>query len=204
VPGDRTEIGGVVELREATPADARAIATVTVRSWRAAYRGLLPHDVLAGLSVHDRAQTWSDSLAAPPAHMRVVVAVVADAVVGFAATGPPLVPDDRADPTLGDLYALYLDPEVWRRGIGTRLHSAALDRLRSCGFTHAGLWVLDTNERALRFYDRAGWTDTGRTQIDHGPGGAELHERRLRRDLSDRPDEPDAVVGGRGRRGSST
>ena len=57
--------------------------------------------------------------------------------------------------------------------------------LRSCGFTHAGLWVLDTNERALRFYNRHGWTDTGRTQVDHGPGGTELHERRLQRDLSD-------------------
>jgi ribosomal protein S18 acetylase RimI-like enzyme len=205
VPWQRTpEIGRVVELREATPADAHAIATVTVRSWRAAYRGLLPDDVLAGLSVQERAQRWSASLTAPPEHMRVVVAAVPDALVGFAATGAPLVPEDRADPTLGDLYALYLDPEVWRRGIGTRLHSAALDRLRSCGFTQAGLWVLDTNDRALRFYDRVGWTDTGRTQVDHGPGGVELLERRLRRDLRDGTDQLGAVVGERGRGGSST
>jgi ribosomal protein S18 acetylase RimI-like enzyme len=175
----------MAELRDATPADACAIATVLVQSWRAAYRGLLPDDVLAGLSVSDRERFWSDILTARPVHVRIVVAVTGDAIVGFAATGPPLVPDDRTDPTLGDLYALYLDPGVWRRGIGTRLHAAALDRLRSCGFTHAGLWVLDTNERALRFYIRHGWTDTGRTQVDHGPGGTELHERRLRRGLSD-------------------
>jgi ribosomal protein S18 acetylase RimI-like enzyme len=200
----RTGSGRAVELRDATPADAHAIATVTVRSWRAAYRGLLPDDVLAGLSVDDREERWSAALTAPPEHLRVVVAVVAGTVVGFAATGRPLVPDDRADPTLGDLYALYLVPEVWRRGIGARLHSAALDRLRSCGFTHAGLWVLDTNDRALRFYDRVGWTDTGRTQVDRGPGGAELHERRLRRDLRDRSDEPGAVAGNRGRSRSGT
>ena len=175
----------MVELRDATVADACAIATVLVQSWRAAYRGLLPDDVLADLSVSDRERFWSDTLTARPAHTRIVVAAIGDAIVGFAATGPPLVPDDRADPTLGDLYALYLDPDVWRRGIGTQLHAAALDRLRSCGFTHVGLWVLDTNERALRFYDRRGWTDTGRTQVDHGPGGTELHERRLQRDLSD-------------------
>jgi hypothetical protein len=40
----------MVELRDATPADAHAIANVLVQSWRAAYRGLLPDDVLAGLS----------------------------------------------------------------------------------------------------------------------------------------------------------
>ena len=45
--------GGMVELRDATQADAHAIANVLVQSWRAAYRGLLPSDVLAGLSVPD-------------------------------------------------------------------------------------------------------------------------------------------------------
>ncbi len=175
----------MVELRDATAADAHAIATVLVRSWRAAYRGLLPDAVLAGLSIPDRERFWSQALATRAPHTGTVVATVAGAVVGLAATGPPLVPADRADPTLGDLYALYLDPDVWRRGIGTRLHAAALDRLRSGGFTHAGLWVLDTNDRALRFYLRHGWTDTGRSQLDRGPGGTELHERRLHRDLGD-------------------
>lgn len=175
----------MVELRDATLADARAIATVLVRSWRAAYHGLLPDDVLADLSIPEREQFWSHVLTARPPQTRTVVATTAGAVVGFAATGPPLVPADRADPTLGDLYALYLAPDVWHRGIGAQLHATALDRLRSCGFTHAGLWVLDTNERALRFYLRHGWTDTGRTQLDRGPGGTELHERRLHRHLDD-------------------
>jgi GNAT superfamily N-acetyltransferase len=175
----------MVELRDATPADAHGIATVLVQSWRAAYRGLLPDDVLADLSVPDREQFWSDILAAPPRHTAAVVAMIGPDVVGFAATGPPLVPADRDDSTLGDLYALYLNPDIWRRGIGTRLHTAALDRLRSCGFTHAGLWVLETNERAVRFYLRQGWTDARRTQVDQGPGGTELHERRLHRTLSD-------------------
>jgi GNAT superfamily N-acetyltransferase len=175
----------MVELRDATQADAHAIATVIVRSWRAAYRGLLPDDVLAGLSIPDREQFWSDALTTRPPHTRMTVATSAGAVVGFAATGPPLVPADRADPTLGDLYALYLTPDVWRRGIGTQLHATALDGLRSSGFTHAGLWVLDTNQRALHFYQHHGWIDTGRTQLDHGPGGVELHERRLHHDLSD-------------------
>ena len=174
-----------MELRPALPSDAHDVAAVHVRSWQSAYRGLLPDDVLAGLSIPDREQFWSDVLTARPPYTRTVAATIAGVIVGFAATGPPLVPADRADPTVGDLYALYVAPDVWRRGIGTQLHAAALDRLRSCGFTHAGLWVLDTNERALRFYYRHGWTDTGRSQLDRGPGDTELHERRLHRNLSD-------------------
>ena len=65
---------------------------------RAAYRGLLPDDVLAGLSVHDREQFWSGPLTTRPADTRILVVAIEDAIVGFAATGPPLVPDDRTDP----------------------------------------------------------------------------------------------------------
>jgi GNAT superfamily N-acetyltransferase len=172
----------VVELREATPADARAIATVHVASWRAAYRGLMPDDVLAGLSVPDRERSWLGRLTTPPPRTRTVLATAGPAVLGFASTGPPRVPDP--DPAVGDLYAIYLDPETWGRGLGALLHAAALDRLRDCGFTRAGLWVLDGNERALRFYRREGWVDSGRRQVDRGPGGIELHELRLHRYLA--------------------
>ena len=174
----------MVELRDATPADAFGLATVHVASWRAAYRGLMPDEVLAALSVPERERLWSDRLTTPEPRTSVVVATDARRVVGFAAAGPPLVATDRADSTLGDLYALYLDPGRWGRGIGAPLHAAALDRLVTHSFTHAGLWILDGNERAQRFYLRHGWTDTGRTQIDRGPQGIELHERRLHRSLT--------------------
>jgi len=154
-----------------------------VRSWRAAYRGQIPEDVLAGLSVPDTDRLWSERLTGKPLLTRVVVATRGAFVVGFAATGTPVNPTDRTDRSLGDLYSLYLDPDVWGRGIGTQLHGAALDGLRACGFVQAGLWVLDSNTRALRFYQRHGWTDTGRTQTDRGPGDIELLERRLQRSL---------------------
>jgi GNAT superfamily N-acetyltransferase len=174
----------MVELREATPTDAHAIATVHVVSWRAAYRGLIPDEVLAGLSVPDRERFWLDALTRPQPRSRTVLATTGPTVLGFASTGPPLNPEDSANPTLGDLYAIYLAPDVWGRGLGTRLHSAALHRLRGCGFTRAGLWLLDGNERTLHFYLREGWTDTGRAQIDRGPNDIELHERRLDRTLA--------------------
>jgi GNAT superfamily N-acetyltransferase len=173
----------MVELRDATPADAPALAAVQVASWRAAYRGLMPDEVLAGLSVPDIERVWSDRFTDRPPRTSVVVATEVRRLVGFAAAGPPLVPGDRADPTVGDLYALYLHPDHWGRGIGTPLQTAALDRLVTHGYTHAGLWVLDGNRRALRFYLRTGWTDTGRTRIDRGPQDVELRERRLRRNL---------------------
>lgn len=171
-------------IRDATPADAHALAVVQVASWRAAYRTLMPDEVLAGLSVPDLEQVWSARLTPRPPRTGVVVATDGRRVVGFASAGPPLDPSDRADPASGDLYTLYLDPDHWGRGLGALLHAAALDHLVTVGFTHAGLWVLDGNRRALRFYLRQGWVDTGRTRIDRGPQDVELSERRLRRSLT--------------------
>jgi GNAT superfamily N-acetyltransferase len=173
----------MVELRHAAPTDAHAIATVHLRSWQEAYRGLLHDDVLASLSVSSRAQRWFDILSDPQPRTRTVVTTTGTTVLGFASTGPARDIKDR-DPAAGELYAIYLTPEVWGRGIGVRLHAHALQQLRVLGFDQADLWVLEGNERALRFYHREGWADTGRSKLGRGPTDVELAERQLNRPLT--------------------
>lgn len=172
----------MVELRDAAASDADAIAAVHVASWQVAYRGLLPDELLDGLSVADRARIWSDRLGAPAPRSRTVLVVDGAAVLGFTTTGPTR--DVDADPAVGELFAIYLDPPAWGRGVGGLLHAGMLDGLRSDGFTRARLWVLDGNERALRFYRRQGWRETGETKADRDlGGGVPLRERRLHREI---------------------
>jgi ribosomal protein S18 acetylase RimI-like enzyme len=195
----------MLTVRDARPDEARAIAEVHVVSWRAAYRGLLPAEVLDGLSVDGRERMWAGILrdAAP---RRAVLVVAEEAkVLGFAALGPSRVAELAVETgttegiaegpvagttaetgieiETGEVYALYLHPDHWGTGLGARLHTAGLRRLHQYGFASAVLWVLAGNERALAFYRRAGWTEDGRTKLDHGPGGAELNEIRLTRPL---------------------
>jgi len=42
----------------------------------------------------------------------------------------------------------------------------AMATLRAVGFSTATLWVLDTNLRARRFYEAAGWVPDGATKVD--------------------------------------
>ena len=63
-----------LRIREAVPADARAMAEIHVRSWQAAYRGQLTDDYLDGLSVEDRLEQHRRSLQEPPAEWRTWVA----------------------------------------------------------------------------------------------------------------------------------
>jgi GNAT superfamily N-acetyltransferase len=174
--------GAGYEIRDALLSDAHSIAEVLVESWRGAYARLLPDGVLARLSVTDRERFWSKLLAAPPPRTVIVVATSADGIVGFASAGAAW--HEPAEPTLGQLYTIYVRPTEWAHGIGTLLQDVIMDRLRAFGFERLVLWVLETNARALRFYRRTGWVDDDVRQIEPGPEGIELAECRLSRPIA--------------------
>lgn len=146
-------------IREAEPKDARDIAEIHVRSWRAAYRGQLTDDFLDGLNVEDRLEMHRLALEAPPAEYRMWLAEEDGRAIGFAVTGKS--EDADADERTAEVFAIYLDPDHVGTGVGRRLFSHAVDDLRSRGFRSATLWVMETNEAARRFYEVAGWTLDG-------------------------------------------
>jgi len=151
-----------VEIRRARPADAPAIAEVHVRSWQGAYPGLIPQDYLDALRPEDRVGWWRDALATTPWPV-VLVAEEDGAVIGFASVSPTRDADDDSS-TVGELQTIYLHPDAFGRGKGASLLHAALEVLRTAGFTEATLWALETNTRARRFYERHGFVNDGVTK----------------------------------------
>src|SRR5262245_28408875 len=128
-----------VTVRGATADDARAIAEVHVASWRWAYRGQVPGEILESLSVDEREAMWTGSI--HEGKCRTAVAVdAAGAVVGFIATGPSA--DDDAVERTGEVYAIYLLEDAAGAGIGTALLRRGVDDLRSDGYRRSTLWVL--------------------------------------------------------------
>ena len=108
-------------VRPGTVADAYAIADVHVRSWQAAYRGIVDDAVLDGLNPADRVDGIRRWLRSPGWH------VLEDdgLLIGFANAVQSR--DDDASPEVGEVTTIYLDPSAWRRG-GGRL----LLRRRTC------------------------------------------------------------------------
>jgi ribosomal protein S18 acetylase RimI-like enzyme len=153
----------VISVREAKPQDAADVAGVHVRSWQVAYRGLFPDDYLDGLRAEDRMARYTFGDVRPDGPTT-VVAVVDAAICGFVTTGPSR--DEDATDT-GEVYALYVDPQYWGRGIGRSLIVEARTQLSSQGLAKAVLWVLTGNERAQRFYRADGWRSDGRRRQEY-------------------------------------
>jgi GNAT superfamily N-acetyltransferase len=155
-----------VLVREAQVDDALGIAQAHVAGWQAGYAGLLPQEYLDALSVEQRAQRWATIIGAPP-DTRSLATLVADAqgsLAGWATIGRSR--DDGAGPATGELWGIYAHPAWWGEGVGHALHRAAITRLHDAGMTEATLWVLEGNARAMRFYERHGWTADGASKTD--------------------------------------
>lgn len=154
-----------MEIRRALADDALGVATVHVRSWQAAYRGLMPDVYLDQLDVERRRAGWERNIADTewPRSGTLVATEANGNVVGFANIGPAR--DGDGDPlVIGELAAIYLLPEAWGSGVGRRLMLAAVNVLRDAGYAEAILWVLEGNERAQRFYEIGGWQLDGVTK----------------------------------------
>ena len=140
-----------------------------VATWQAAYTHIFSGEALAGLSIADRAEMhrrW------PP-----LVAERDGEIVGFVSVGPSR--DDDAD---GELYAIYVHPDHWDRGVGRALIEAGEERLRELGHRRVVLWVLEDNPRARRFYEAAGWSTDGTTRPIE-IAGTEVPEIRYMKEL---------------------
>ncbi len=164
--------------RLARPEDALAVARVHVRSWQVAYRGLFADEFLDALSPEERATRYSFDTR-DPAAPRTVLAVEGGEVLGFVTTGPSR---DADAPGAGELYALYVDPPSWGRGVGRRLMRRAYAELRALGAEQALLWLLVGNSAAERFYRRDGWCPDGARRLED-PWGVEAEVIRFRRGL---------------------
>ncbi|MEU9160926.1 GNAT family N-acetyltransferase [Streptomyces sp. NPDC048424] len=155
----------MVHVREMDAADIEAVSTIRVRGWQAAYAGIVPRTYLDAMTVESDAALRRQWFSQPRGESRDLVAVGEHGPVGWACFGPcrSRIPGPRR---VAEVYALYVSPDLIGRGIGRRLLDEAHSRMAGQGFETSALWVLHDNQRARRFYERAGYRADGATQDD--------------------------------------
>lgn len=97
-----------------------------------------------------------DAIHLPPAQIaneQVFVAELDGRIAGFAAV------------VAGELDGMFVEPDLWRLGIGRSLTDAAVHEARRRGFT---LWVI-ANPAAREFYEKCGFAVEGEAQTRLGP-----------------------------------
>ena len=119
-------------------------------SWQEAYRGIVSDRYLDSMTVEAttaRARQFPDNT---------LVAKDKEKVVGFAVYGPSRDEDLK---NAGEVVAIYVLSAYYGRKIGYRLMNEAFSRLKE--YDTVFLWVLEKNERAIRFYHKYGFEFDG-------------------------------------------
>ena len=174
----------MVNVRPAGPDDAEGITRIHLIGWERGYADLMPADYLARRTAGQPARLAQrrEHLETAQGRDQTLVAVDGVDVLGFTNFGP-----DRDDPAIGEVYAIYVDPDRLSTGIGQALMNEAVTRLRARGLAPVRLWVLAGNARGLAFYERYGFRpDGGRSSFvveEPGELPIDLPELRLCLDL---------------------
>ncbi|MFE8645933.1 GNAT family N-acetyltransferase [Sphingomonas sp. NCPPB 2930] len=120
---------------------------------------------------------WRDAIEF--AEPQIYVADEDGEVVGF--VGFDRSRDPKTKPTVGEIWALHVLPDFQGRGIGLALWDAAREGLDDEGCTQVTAWVQLRNERALRFFELAGFKREMTTLRTAQVGIERLEEVRLKR-----------------------
>lgn len=159
-------------IRWATVDDAEDLADVHVASWQRAYAGIFPESFLSQLDRGARARWWRRYI---EGGARVLVSNT-ERAVGFCTFGPS---DDEG---WGEIFAIYVHPDHWGEGHGYELLLAGEEALRERSHERALLWVLESNERGRRFYERQRWKIGKPLRVEE-IGGVQVTELRYEKNL---------------------
>ena len=147
-----------------TDDEIRGKAYVHWKAWQEAYAGLVDQAYLEKHTLEkctDIAFRWTNNI---------LVAKDGQKVVGFAGYGSS---SDDAMLEAGEVFAIYILQEYYDKKIGYALMCAAIEKLSR--YKKIAVWVLEGNQRAIKFYERYGFRFDGtKKQIMLGTENTEI------------------------------
>lgn len=141
-----------MEIITLTQTLAHEASYIYAKSWKAAYRGIIPQKYLDSLSLNH----WTAFLKNSPFENF----LLKDKGV-YVATSSIVKARDPKYGGYGEIVSVYVLPEYFNKGYGTVLFNRMTEILRSMELNKMYLWVLEENRNARRFYEKFGFAPNG-------------------------------------------
>jgi GNAT superfamily N-acetyltransferase len=138
-------------VRRAHPVEHPALAALQLRTALAAFGEIFPPSAPKP-TLLEMVNQWRELLCDPAEELGETAAFV----IGAPGKIEGVAVSRRCGP-IGSLERVYVDPDHWGLGHGSRLHDAAVEWLAEAGCTRAELWTLERNALSRRWYERRGW-----------------------------------------------
>ena len=118
------------KIRWAKVDDAEGLGYVHTKSWQAAYKDIVPDEVLKNINIEERQKRFEKAIKNQEEENAVLI--VDKEIVGFITLGR--CRDDDFDDTVGEIWGIYLLSSYWGRGLGSALISWGIEELKNRGY----------------------------------------------------------------------
>ncbi|MGG5461131.1 N-acetyltransferase family protein [Clostridium sp. B9] len=145
------------DIRYAYISDAKDLAKIHSNSWKVSYKGIIPDEILDNFNI-EKKQRYFERVIKDGLEENAVI-LSNNEVIGFICIGK-CRDTDKTD-SYGEVWGIYLLPEYFGRGVGTKLINWGLGELRNRGYKKVTLWVLEDNIKARKFYEKVGFKHDG-------------------------------------------
>ena len=142
-------------IRKAIRDDSYNIAKLIVSGWQTAYKGLIEDKFLNSLSVEAMAPNWERNILSQDEYSNIYVCEENNKIVGVIRFGKPT---DNLKSYNAEIHALYVQPTLKRRGIGSQLFECAKNYFIDKNKTNMIIWCLKGNIPSIKFYQKMGGT----------------------------------------------
>jgi ribosomal protein S18 acetylase RimI-like enzyme len=158
---------GTLYIRPATPDDRDLIADLAARTFRAAYGSSLSADDLKRFVTSTFSPDRTEAELNDPSS-RFFLAYNDAHVIGYAMLRETPTPESVPGSKPVELARIYLEESVIGRGYGAALMGECLKEARKMGHDTIWLGVWECNDRAIRFYEKWGFTHIGSHAFEFG------------------------------------
>ena len=133
-----------MKIRHAKKSDFQAIAAVHIKSWKDTYSDVLPAEFLNRQIFREFITRWNEVEIQSD---DIILVAEEDSMIGFIAVWCRPIPF---------IDNLHVCPLMRSKKVGSALMRTVAKELINQGQKTAYLWVFESNQKAIRFYERLG------------------------------------------------
>lgn len=142
-----------IDIRPAAPHDVEGMSRVVDSAWRENYKALFSEEQIAAFTGEYRRESFTKLINGG----KDVFVLLCDGKVTAVCAAQTC--EERPFEGYAEIMLLYVAPEWQRKGLGKKLLSHTLRKMRGKGYKSAVLDTAEKNDAARKFYEKFGFTE---------------------------------------------
>ena len=147
----------IVQIRKVQIGDEKSLAYIQTESWKAAFKKIVPTDLLLECTQMERAIAMYKRLLEEQKGNGYILEV--DGTPHCIAYWDATREKDMTG--FAELICIHSLKDGWHKGFGSLMMKQILDDVKDAGYSKIMLWVFDNNIPAIKFYEKHGFIASG-------------------------------------------